>query len=82
MTAPLRKIIYSTKPTIGSRTRRGIEVTSCMECGHLTRTNAGERRRGQTYCFDCFYGKPVSELGQIIFDEHGSEDALFAKKEG
>lgn len=82
MGAPLKRIIYSTKPTIGSRTRRGIEVTSCMECGHLTRTVARDRRRGAAYCFDCMYGKPVTELGQIILDEHGSEDALFEKKGG
>ncbi|WP_298257102.1 hypothetical protein [Bradyrhizobium sp.] len=82
MTAPLKRIIYSTEPTMGSRTRQGIMVTSCLECGHVLSTNAGERRRGETYCFDCFYGKPVTELGQIILDEHGSEDALFEKNGG
>ena len=73
MTAPLKRIIYSTEPTIGSRTRRGIEVTSTLECGHLTCTVASDRRRGTAYCFDCFYGKPVSELGKLILDERNAK---------
>ena len=70
-TAPKRKIVYSTTPTVGSRTKRGIMASSTFECGHGERTTATERKQGWTFCFDCFYGKPVDPMGECILREIG-----------
>lgn len=68
MTAPLRKILTSTDPRRRPG-RRGLVALSTLECGHQDWTKASERRRGQTYCFDCFYGKPLSEMALIDLRE-------------
>lgn len=67
MSAPLRKIVYSTKPT--RRTRRGLLSTVTLECGHMETANAKDRGRGRIYCFDCFYSKPVPHMGRCILEE-------------
>lgn len=65
--APLRKIVNST-PAWRRPGKRGLTSLSTFECGHQEWTQASERRRGKTYCFDCFYGKPVPEQGKITLD--------------
>ena len=66
-TTPKRRIVYSA-PSL-RRTKRGILCSSTLECGHGDWTTATERKRGWSYCFDCFYGKPVSEMGKVILAE-------------
>lgn len=68
MTAPLRKIVYSTPPRRHPG-KRGLVASSTFECGHGEWTQASERRKGCAYCFDCFYGKPVPEMGRVILNE-------------
>lgn len=71
MTAPKKRIVYSTDPTGRSRrrTRLGLITGSVLECGHMTDTNAGDRRRGHTWCFGCYYGRPADPMGLVILAE-------------
>jgi hypothetical protein len=66
MTAPLRKIVHTCKDS--RRTRRGIIQLSTLECSHQEWTNAGERKAGKGFCFDCFYNKPASAQGMITLE--------------
>jgi hypothetical protein len=42
-----------------------------LECGHCETSTATERRKGQMYCFDCFYDKPKSKMALVILEEKG-----------
>lgn len=63
-TAPMRKIVE----TAGRcrRTKLGIMMNTALECGHLTDSNATDRRRGRMHCWDCYYGRPASTLGRAV----------------
>jgi len=68
MTAPVRKIVHSTQPRRHAE-RRGFVALSTLECGHQEWTRSSERRTGKCHCFDCYYHKPVPEMGLIVLDE-------------
>lgn len=55
---PPRKKILSAYGSIICRNRRGIIQWAALECGHVEKTNAAERKQGWVTCFDCYYGKP------------------------
>lgn len=67
-TAPRKRIVYSAGG-YRHRTRLGIMRASVLECGHMTDTNATDRRRGRMYCWDCYYGKPQDPMGAVILAE-------------
>jgi len=72
--APLRRIVDRTEPDrLRARMlgKRGKQSVITFECGHQQWANAGEARKGKTYCFDCFYNKPVPEMGKAILREKG-----------
>ena len=68
-----RKIIDSTHSMVGDRTRRGKMAYSTLECGHGVKTNATERRKRRTFCFDCFYAKPLNPMSVLILEQNGLE---------
>lgn len=67
-TTPRRRIVYSTLPKRRNE-RRGLISSSTFECGHGDWTTASDRRRGWVFCFDCFYRKPMDEMGRVILEE-------------
>ncbi len=69
MATPKRKIIKVVGNPLNRRTRGGIIKTVYLECGHHDKCNSTDRRKGWTYCFDCYYGKPADALGKMILEE-------------
>lgn len=69
---PDRTILESTTPR--RRGRKGLIAVSTLECGHITDTQARDRKRGTVPCWDCFYLKPVSAMGAVIVAEHEPAD--------
>ena len=60
-TAPRRNPVYSRRP--------GLIAVSTLDCGHITDTNARERRAGRLACWECFYLRPAGSMGALIAAE-------------
>lgn len=42
--------------------KKGERVHVLLDCGHVDKFTRTQIRTHSTYCFDCYYGKPVDPI--------------------